>query len=64
MALLEREKDNVRAALDWAFSPRGDSSVGVVLTAAYAAVWIGASLIAECRERVERALEDLESRSD
>lgn len=64
MALLEREMDNVRAALDWAFSPRGDSSVGVVLTAAYAAVWIGASLIAECRERVERALEDLESRSD
>lgn len=34
MALLEREMDNVRAALDWAFSPRGDSSIGVVLTAA------------------------------
>ena len=26
--------DNLRAALDWAFSPRGDLSVGVALTAA------------------------------
>src|SRR5712672_3451965 len=29
-----REIDNLRAALDWAFSPGGDTSVGVALTAA------------------------------
>ena len=29
-----REIDNLRAALDWAFSPSGDRSIGVALTAA------------------------------
>jgi predicted ATPase/DNA-binding winged helix-turn-helix (wHTH) protein len=29
-----READNLRAALDWAFSPGGDSSIAVALTAA------------------------------
>ena len=33
-----REIDNVRAALDWAFSPVGDPSIGAVLTAAYVPV--------------------------
>jgi predicted ATPase/DNA-binding winged helix-turn-helix (wHTH) protein len=28
-----REIDNVRAALDWSFSPAGDAAIGVVLTA-------------------------------
>ena len=41
MTLLEREIDNVRAALDWAFSPLGEASIGVILTAGYAAVSIG-----------------------
>ena len=51
-----REVDNVRAALDWAFSPAGNIAVGVDLTAAYAPVWRHLSLMAECRERCERAL--------
>jgi predicted ATPase len=29
-----RQIDNLRAALDWAFSPSGDASIGVALTAA------------------------------
>ena len=29
-----RELDNLRAALDWAFSPAGDASIGVALMAA------------------------------
>jgi hypothetical protein len=29
-----RQIDNVRAALDWAFSPSGDASIGVALTIA------------------------------
>jgi hypothetical protein len=48
--------DNLRAALDWAFSPGGDLSVGVVLTAAAVALWGHLSLLDECRSRVERAL--------
>jgi predicted ATPase/DNA-binding winged helix-turn-helix (wHTH) protein len=52
-----REIDNVRAALDWAFSPSGDPSVGLVLTAAYVPVWLHLSLVFECRGRAERALD-------
>jgi predicted ATPase/DNA-binding winged helix-turn-helix (wHTH) protein len=54
-----REMDNVRAALDWSFSPSGDIAIGVDLTAAYASVWLHLSLMAECRERCERALRRL-----
>ncbi len=50
------EIDNVRAALDWCFSPTGDPAIGVGLTAAYAPVWIHLLLTNECRERCERAL--------
>ena len=50
------EIDNVRAALDWAFSPNGDSSIGVALTIASVPLWVQLSLMEECRERVERAL--------
>jgi predicted ATPase len=48
--------DNVRAALDWAFSPSGDASIGVALTAAAVPLWMHLSLMEECRVRVERAL--------
>ena len=48
--------DNVRAALDWAFSPVGDASIGVALTAAAIPLWMQLSLMEECRDRVERAL--------
>jgi predicted ATPase len=51
-----REIDNVRAALDWSFSPTGDQAIGVDLTAAYAPVWRHLSLMSECRERCESAL--------
>jgi predicted ATPase/DNA-binding winged helix-turn-helix (wHTH) protein len=59
-----REVDNVRAALDWAFSPRGDKTVGIVLTAAYAPVWLHLSLIAECRDRVECARDNFAAASE
>jgi predicted ATPase/DNA-binding winged helix-turn-helix (wHTH) protein len=61
MARYGREIENVRAALDWSFSPAGDSATGVVLTAAYAPVWLHFALVVECRERAERALDNLES---
>ena len=53
-----REIDNVRAALDWAFSTSAaeGATIGIALTAAYAPVWLHLSFIGECRERLERAL--------
>jgi predicted ATPase/DNA-binding winged helix-turn-helix (wHTH) protein len=50
------EIDNLRAALDWAFSPDGDASTGAALTAAAIPLWTHLSLIEECHARVERAL--------
>lgn len=56
-----RRIDEVRAALDWAFSPSGDASVGLALTAAAVPLWFQLSLVAEARDRVERALLRIES---
>ena len=51
-----REIDNVRAALDWSFSPSGDMEIGADLTAAFGAIWMSLSLMAECGARCEHAL--------
>ena len=51
-----REIDNLRTALDWAFSSNGDVTIGVALTAAAVPLWTRLSLLLECRTRVERAL--------
>jgi len=55
--------ENVRAALDWAFSPDGDASVGVALTVVAVPLWMHLSLLDECRGRVEQALSTLRSRA-
>jgi predicted ATPase/DNA-binding winged helix-turn-helix (wHTH) protein len=51
-----REIDNIRAALDWAFSPSGDAELGVSLTIGAVPLWVQLSLMGECRSRVEQAL--------
>ena len=51
-----RQIGQVRAALDWAFSPTGDAEVGVALTVAAVPLWLRLSLVEECCGRVERAL--------
>jgi predicted ATPase len=48
--------DNLRAALDWAFSTGGDAQIGIALTAAAVPLWMQQSLLEECRRRVEQAL--------
>src|SRR5262249_9725015 len=48
--------DNVRVALDWAFSASGDAAVGVALTAAAVPMWTHLGMVPECRARVERAI--------
>jgi predicted ATPase len=54
-----REIDNIRAALDWAYAPGGDKAIGFALTAACAPIWLYLSLIVECRERIQLALDQL-----
>ena len=51
--------DDLRAALDWAFSPSGDVGVGMALTAAAVPLWTHLSLLTECRARVEQAIATL-----
>lgn len=52
-----RGVDDVRSALNWAFSSDGDATVGVALTIASVPLWLELSLLHECRAHVERALE-------
>ncbi len=59
LATYARQIDNVRTALDWAFSPSGDSAIGMALTVAAVPLWTHLSLMEECRARVERALASL-----
>ena len=51
--------DDLRAALDWAFSRSRDVGVGVALAAATVPLWTHLSLLAECRARVEQAIAGL-----
>jgi predicted ATPase len=53
------EVDNLRAALNWAFSNAGDAKVGVDLAAASASTWMGMALLTECREWMAKAISHL-----
>lgn len=63
LATHARHIDDLRAALDWAFSPKGDAAVGVALTVSAVPMWFRLSLISECRGRVEQALAAFQPRS-
>jgi predicted ATPase len=54
---------NVRAALGWALSDRGDVAVGIELATWAAPLFIGLSLLGECRGWCERALATLDDAS-
>jgi predicted ATPase/DNA-binding winged helix-turn-helix (wHTH) protein len=53
--------DNLRAALDWAFSAEGEGAIGVALTVAAVPLWFQLSLVDEGIGRVQRALAWLEA---
>jgi predicted ATPase len=55
------EVDNLRAALNWAFSNAGDTKVGVDLAAASASTWMGMALLTECREWMAKAISCLDA---
>ena len=59
-----REVDNVRAAIDWALSPKGDRRIGLELTAESAPLWFQLSLMYEYCQRVETALKRLQTRME
>lgn len=48
--------DDIRAALNWACSPNGNTDIAVALTTATIPLWTHLSLNAECRKYVEHAL--------
>jgi predicted ATPase len=50
-----RHIDNLRAALDWAFSS-GDASIGAALTVSAIPLWFELSRFPECRQRAESAI--------
>jgi predicted ATPase/DNA-binding winged helix-turn-helix (wHTH) protein len=54
------EVDNLRAALNWAFSTAGDTEIGIELAAASASTWMGMSLLTECREWMRKAISRLD----
>jgi len=64
LATYARQIDNLRTALDWAFSPRGDVELGVALTIAAVPLWAQLSLVGECRRCVQRALASADGAAD
>jgi predicted ATPase/DNA-binding winged helix-turn-helix (wHTH) protein len=53
--------DDLRAALNWAFSARGDISLGIALTVSAIPAWVRLSSLEECRSRVEHALHQIDA---
>jgi tetratricopeptide (TPR) repeat protein len=54
------EIDNLRAALNWAFSADGDAKIGVELAAVSASTLMGMALLTECVEWMKKAISRLD----
>ena len=63
LGALAVEVDNLRAALNWAFSVEGDAKIGVELAAASASTWMAMALLTECREWMTKAMGGLDDAS-
>ncbi|WP_454631485.1 ATP-binding protein [Bradyrhizobium cenepequi] len=60
-AAIADQLGNIRAALAWCFSERGDRATGVALAAAAMPFFLKLSLFAECQLWAKRAIEQLEA---
>jgi predicted ATPase/DNA-binding winged helix-turn-helix (wHTH) protein len=60
LAIYGQHLDNVRTALGWAFAPEGDAQIGIELVVVSVPLWVQLSLLAECRDRVQLALDRLD----
>jgi predicted ATPase/DNA-binding winged helix-turn-helix (wHTH) protein len=58
IAFYRRRIDDVRSALEWAYSPEGATEVGARLTAICASMFLRLSLLDEYRGHVEQALQN------
>ena len=56
--------DDIRVALNWAFSPTGDRNIGAALTVSALPLWTHLSLNGECLKYVELALSCVEVRTN
>jgi predicted ATPase len=54
-----RQVGDIRAALEWSFSPSGDTSVGVELGAGAVPLFLGLSMLRECRHWCLKTLHSL-----
>jgi len=59
-AIFADQIGNVRTALEWCFSERGDGLLGVALAAASAPLFLEMSLLTECHRWTERAVAALD----
>jgi non-specific serine/threonine protein kinase len=57
------EIDNLRAALEWSFSPNGSSGLAIALAAAAGPAFLEMSLLTECHRWTELAMGALDSQS-
>ncbi|MGY2374447.1 ATP-binding protein [Pseudomonas sp. SDO524_S393] len=56
LALYGPEINNIRSALEWAYSPKGDLTLGIELTLGGVPLWLRLSLVRECRTWVDKGL--------
>jgi predicted ATPase len=50
---------DVKAALQWSFSPSGDAAIGVALTAYAAPLFLNSSMLSECQQWCQKAISAL-----
>jgi tetratricopeptide (TPR) repeat protein len=55
-AIYGSERDNIRAALDWAFRDGGDPAIGIALAGASGPIWTKLLLLREGQRRLEAAV--------
>lgn len=63
LELYGSQVDGVRAALDWAYSSRGDRELAVELTLVSVPLWLRLSLTGECHDWVNRGLRSSSERA-
>jgi predicted ATPase/DNA-binding winged helix-turn-helix (wHTH) protein len=62
-AELKQHVGDVRAALEWSFSPQGDREIGIALAAAAPPLLLALSLTQECQHWTQTALRSLDEKS-
>jgi predicted ATPase len=63
LGALGSEIDNLRAALNWAFSVEGEAKIAVELAAASASIWMAMALLTECRQWMTKAIRRIDDAS-